>query len=206
MKLHTLVARPERAGDQILRPAPGLSYRRFMALVMVGELGVSTQRALADPDGERTLGELGGPSEPWSLANQKQGYPRLMRYLTRSFAVGALRRGKGIEQFLGPVDVAGEPAIRWVSVDPRGGQYRVAVHLGRDPDDESVRDLANLLPLDPAEEQYVGEGRELALVPDPETAITQAETLADAVPGQWVNCGVAGEGYADLVRSRRGVT
>ncbi|MFF5233186.1 MarR family winged helix-turn-helix transcriptional regulator [Dactylosporangium sp. NPDC000521] len=48
MELHTLVSRLERAGDQILRTEYGLSYRRFMVLVMVGELGESTQRALAD--------------------------------------------------------------------------------------------------------------------------------------------------------------
>jgi DNA-binding MarR family transcriptional regulator len=48
LELHTLVSRLERAGDRILRTEHGLSYRRFMVLVMVGELGVSTQRALAD--------------------------------------------------------------------------------------------------------------------------------------------------------------
>jgi DNA-binding MarR family transcriptional regulator len=48
MELHTLVSRLERAGDQILRTEHGMSYRRFMVLVMVGELGGSTQRALAD--------------------------------------------------------------------------------------------------------------------------------------------------------------
>ncbi len=32
-------------------------------------------------------------------------YPRVMRYLTRSFAIGALRRGRGIEQFLGGAEV-----------------------------------------------------------------------------------------------------
>ena len=48
LELHTLVSRLERAGDQILRSGHQLSYRRFMVLVMVGELGVSTQRALAD--------------------------------------------------------------------------------------------------------------------------------------------------------------
>lgn len=48
LELHTLVSRLERAGDRILRAEHGLSYRRFMVLVMVGELGVSTQRALAD--------------------------------------------------------------------------------------------------------------------------------------------------------------
>lgn len=126
-----------------------------------------------------------------------------MRYLTRAFAVGALRRGKGIEQFLGAVDVAGEAAIRWVSVDPWADQYRVSLHLARDPDDEYFRDLPNLLLLDPDEEDYVGEGRELARVSDPEAAIEQAETLAGAASDRWVNFGVAGEDYADLVRSRR---
>ncbi|GAB3812677.1 MarR family winged helix-turn-helix transcriptional regulator [Micromonospora zhanjiangensis] len=48
LELHTLVSRLERAGDRILRADHGLSYRRFMVLVMVGELGASTQRALAD--------------------------------------------------------------------------------------------------------------------------------------------------------------
>jgi DNA-binding MarR family transcriptional regulator len=48
LELHTLVSRLDRAGDRILRTEHGLSYRRFMVLVMVGELGVSTQRALAD--------------------------------------------------------------------------------------------------------------------------------------------------------------
>ena len=48
LELHTLVSRLERAGDRILRTEHRLSYRRFMVLVMVGELGVSTQRALAD--------------------------------------------------------------------------------------------------------------------------------------------------------------
>src|SRR5258707_1009504 len=42
------MSRLERAGDRILRTEHGVSYRRFMVLVMVGELGVSTQRALAD--------------------------------------------------------------------------------------------------------------------------------------------------------------
>ncbi|MGI5240240.1 MarR family winged helix-turn-helix transcriptional regulator [Dactylosporangium sp. CA-139066] len=48
LELHTLVSRLERAGDRILRTEHGLSYRRFMVLVTIGELGESTQRALAD--------------------------------------------------------------------------------------------------------------------------------------------------------------
>jgi DNA-binding MarR family transcriptional regulator len=46
--LHVLTARLDRMGDRLLRAAHGISYHRFLALVFVGELGASTQRALAD--------------------------------------------------------------------------------------------------------------------------------------------------------------
>jgi DNA-binding MarR family transcriptional regulator len=46
--LHRLTARMDRAADRILSDAMGLSYRRFLALLLVQELGSPTQRALAD--------------------------------------------------------------------------------------------------------------------------------------------------------------
>jgi DNA-binding MarR family transcriptional regulator len=46
--LHTLTARLDRAGDQILRAEAGLSYSRFLALYMVGFEGADTQRVLAE--------------------------------------------------------------------------------------------------------------------------------------------------------------
>jgi len=46
--LHVLTARLDRAADRMLQAEQGVSYKRFLALTMVGELGVSTQRALAD--------------------------------------------------------------------------------------------------------------------------------------------------------------
>lgn len=48
LNLHVLVARLDRAGDRILRAQHNISYNRFLALTLVGELGASTQRALAD--------------------------------------------------------------------------------------------------------------------------------------------------------------
>ncbi|MEV0157416.1 MarR family transcriptional regulator [Micromonospora sp. NPDC050686] len=66
LELHTLVSRLERAGDRILRADHGLSYRRFMVLVTVGELGACTQRALADslavtePSVSRMIAALAG--------------------------------------------------------------------------------------------------------------------------------------------------
>jgi DNA-binding MarR family transcriptional regulator len=66
--LHTLTARLDRAGDAFLRAEAGLSYRRFLALFMVGTWGADTQRVLAERLGvtepsvsrmTRVLGEQG---------------------------------------------------------------------------------------------------------------------------------------------------
>ena len=45
--LHALVARLDRSADRILRAELGVSYRRFLSLFTVRELGATTQRALA---------------------------------------------------------------------------------------------------------------------------------------------------------------
>lgn len=45
--LHALTARLDRAADGILRSEEDISYARFLALFMVGELGASTQKELA---------------------------------------------------------------------------------------------------------------------------------------------------------------
>jgi len=64
--LHALTARLDRAADRILRAEHDLSYRRFMVLFMVGELGVPTQRALAErlgvtePSVSRMISALSG--------------------------------------------------------------------------------------------------------------------------------------------------
>jgi DNA-binding MarR family transcriptional regulator len=46
--LHVLTARLDRAADRILRAEHNISYSRFLTLTLVGTLGVSTQRALAE--------------------------------------------------------------------------------------------------------------------------------------------------------------
>ncbi|NJP91903.1 MarR family transcriptional regulator [Nonomuraea sp. FMUSA5-5] len=48
LDLHVLTARLDRAADRILRAEHNLSYSRYLALVLVGELGASTQRTLAE--------------------------------------------------------------------------------------------------------------------------------------------------------------
>lgn len=46
--LHALTARLDRSADRILQAQYGVSYRRFLTLLIVGELGADTQRALAE--------------------------------------------------------------------------------------------------------------------------------------------------------------
>lgn len=133
-------------------------------------------------------------------------YAFWMRYLTRQFAIGALRRGHGIEQFLGGTQVGGEAAIQWVAISPLDGQYRVSLHTVQDPDDDEFGDLPNLMSLDPVYEAYVGEGRELGASQDEAEAIALAEQLTTARPDRWVNHAVAGDAYQDFVRGRRDTT
>jgi DNA-binding MarR family transcriptional regulator len=62
--LHALTARLERAADRILRAEHGLPYRRFLALLVVGQSDGLTQRGLADqlgvtePSASRMTGVL----------------------------------------------------------------------------------------------------------------------------------------------------
>jgi hypothetical protein len=127
-----------------------------------------------------------------------------VRYLTLSFAVGALRRGQGTEQFLGPADEDGIAAIRWVTIEPRGDRYRVAVHSAQDLGDELRCDLDSLPPLGvSAGEEYVGAGAELGLVAAEDDAIAMAERRVGARADLWVNFAVAGDEYADFIRARR---
>ena len=76
------------------------------------------------------------------------------------------------------------------------------MHTAQDLDNEHFQDLVNLPPLGSSEE-YVGEGVELGLVDTETDAIALAERLTGAQTDRWVNFGVAGEDYADLVRARR---
>jgi len=71
-------------------------------------------------------------------------------------------------------------------------------------DDEGFADLSEFPSLDPDDEQYAGEGRELGRSADEAEAIELAERLTGAVPDRWVNFAVAGQEYLDFIRSRRG--
>ncbi|PYC74951.1 hypothetical protein C7C45_03420 [Micromonospora arborensis] len=124
-----------------------------------------------------------------------------MRYLSESFAVGALRRSASIEQFLGPAFHAERRGVRWVAIEPRrNGRYAVMVYLNWDIGGEHFGDLLEFPPLDPDAD---GDGELLAEVGDAVEALVTAERSLNAVRERWTNVGVAAEDYFDYVRSGR---
>ncbi|WP_333778848.1 hypothetical protein [Streptomyces sp. IBSBF 3136] len=125
-----------------------------------------------------------------------------MRYLVETFAVGALRRGQGIEQFLGPVQGAGTPAIRWVGIESTKRGYEVTLHVVEDVGSENFYDLLEFPPLDP----YDQFGQTLAVTDDAAGAMTEAERRTGAVRHRWVNAGLAGDEYVDFLRAGRPAT
>ncbi|SBT40511.1 hypothetical protein [Micromonospora auratinigra] len=126
-----------------------------------------------------------------------------MRYLTRSFVLGALGRRKGVEQFVGPLTHTGVRGIRWVAVWPWQDGYHVSVHDVQDLDNEHCRDLSVFPPLNPEDEDDTGYGRVIGHLHDPAEALELAERTTGVSPHRWVNDGVAGEVYADFVLARQ---
>jgi hypothetical protein len=123
-----------------------------------------------------------------------------VRYLSLGFALGALRRGVSIEQFLGPVIVDGCQGIRWATLEPTGDEVTIREHMALDIPGFESGDLDNLPPM------YEGDdlswGWIVGTAPTA-NAVTLAHELLGAPTERWVNVGVAGEDYLAWVRSGR---
>ncbi|MEU5324023.1 hypothetical protein AB0G67_45980 [Streptomyces sp. NPDC021056] len=124
-----------------------------------------------------------------------------MRYLVEAFVVGALRRGRSVEQFLGPVGSPGRPGVRYVEVRAASTSFEVYVHTVEDGH-ETVLDLYEFPPFDQdtEEEEF---GRLLGSAEAPQGALVLAEERTGAVRGRWVNQGVVQDEYHDFVRAGR---
>jgi hypothetical protein len=123
-----------------------------------------------------------------------------MRYLTEQFAVGALRRGVSIEQFLGPLVVDGRRGVRWVTLDRVAAGFAVTEHAAEEPDRDGFADLDNFPPLFPEEDRSWG--WVVGTAPDAESALQLARELTGAADDRWVNSGVAGHDYLDYRAGR----
>lgn len=125
-----------------------------------------------------------------------------MRYLAESFALGALRRGQPVEQFLGPASSSERPGIHYVEVRPAKTHYEIFLHTLEDIGHETFADLVEFPPLDPDDEEDEF-GRLLATRDDPLAALTAAEDVTGAVRGRWVNASVAQDEYHNYVMAGR---
>jgi 2,4-dienoyl-CoA reductase-like NADH-dependent reductase (Old Yellow Enzyme family) len=125
-----------------------------------------------------------------------------VRYLTESFAVGALNRGRPVEQFLGPVATSDRSGVSYVEVRPVRGAYELYVYTVEDVGHEGFFDLIEFPPFD-ADAEEEDFGRLVATVQDPMSALDAAEEIAGAVRARWVNEGMVQDEYADFVRAGR---
>jgi hypothetical protein len=116
------------------------------------------------------------------------------RHLTQTEAVSALRRGRAVEQLLESEPHAGRPTVRWLSVFGHEGAFIVSVHHVYDACDPGFVDVTEFAPVN--DEEYVGEGVDVAREPDPERAL-RAACEHGAVPERWVNRGVVENEYAE---------
>ncbi len=113
--LHILTARLDRAADAFLRAEAGLSYRRFLALYMVGTGGADTQRVLAErlgvtePSVSRMTRVLGEQGLLRSAADPGAGNRNRLALTTAGEQL-VVRWGKELEGWLvALVDASGVP-------------------------------------------------------------------------------------------------
>ncbi|WP_327248547.1 hypothetical protein [Streptomyces sp. NBC_01320] len=131
-----------------------------------------------------------------------------MRYLTESLLVGALKEGRPVEQFLGPVAASGRSGVSYVEIRPVRGSYEVYVHTVEDVGHESFFDLVEFPPFDAdadadADADEEDFGRLVATVQDPLSALAAAEEVTGSVRERWINETMAHDEYADFVRAGR---
>ncbi|MFD7961181.1 hypothetical protein ACFV5J_10270 [Streptomyces zaomyceticus] len=125
-----------------------------------------------------------------------------MRYLAESFILGALRRGRSVEQFLGPCGSTEHPGVRYVEVRATKGPFEVYLHAVEDVGSESFLDLDEFPPFDPNDDASEF-GLLLGMAEGSLTALQVAEQRAGAERGRWVNEGIVQDEYGDFVRAGR---
>jgi hypothetical protein len=122
-----------------------------------------------------------------------------MRHLPPDSALGALRRGKQIEQFLGAFGHGKEHVIRWAALSPAKDHITLYLSEVIDVGSDVFQDVPEFPPPDPDEQTR---GKIIGSTASPEEALDLAEHELGAARDRWVNHGVTGDEYAGH-RSRR---
>lgn len=129
-----------------------------------------------------------------------------MRHLTPAFALGALHRGKQIDQFLGEVDRAGRRGLCWIAISP--GRTGVTIDLSEveDAGTDTFYDVSEFPPQDPIDETW---GKEIANALTPEEALIRGCSEPGVNPDCWVSQGIVCDEYRDFriaIRDERPAT
>jgi hypothetical protein len=113
--------------------------------------------------------------------------------------MGALRRGKQIEQFLGGFDHGDEHVLRWAAVGP--GKDGITLYYSEvlDVGTNDFLDVTEFPPLDPDDETW---GKVIGTVDDPEEALALAERELGTTHDRWVNQGVVCSEYQEYRAAR----
>lgn len=124
-----------------------------------------------------------------------------MRYLTNTFAAGALRRGREVEQLLGAFEDEGRRGIRWCCIWPakRFRGFVVRLHIVEECESIPVDEFPAFYA---ADEDQDG-ARTVGEIESAEAAIDLAERELGADRGRWVNQGVLFDEYWDFVECGR---
>ncbi|MFI5709961.1 hypothetical protein [Kribbella sp. NPDC051620] len=123
-----------------------------------------------------------------------------MRYLARQSAIGALRRGRSIQQFLGPATGFELPGIRYVEIRP-AGKYELYLYCAEDLGHDQFFEVGEFPSLEPREED--GFGRLIARTDEPEVVLELAKRLVGAATDRWANVGLIDAEYADYLSAGR---
>jgi hypothetical protein len=115
------------------------------------------------------------------------------RYLTRSFAVGAIRRGTVVAQLLGGYCDGVRQGLRVLTVQPDGDAFCLYIH--------DIEDVGG-----PELEEYPPWGADddaTVCSQTPDALLSFAEQQLGADPGRWVNGSMLDDEYADYVAAGR---
>ena len=119
-----------------------------------------------------------------------------MRHLTERQTLGALDRGRAVEQLLVP-STTDHTVIEWLRLSPQSSGVSLIRHRVQDVGSADFVDVYEFPPVDVDEEH--GEGTVLATFAGSAEALAAATTHG-ARADRWVNDGVLQDEYADLSR------
>lgn len=129
-----------------------------------------------------------------------------MRYLAPGFIGTALKQGRSVAQFLGPVTAGGVLGIAYVELRrTTAGTFEGYLHCCQDVGSARFMDVEEFPPLADAdgEEDF---GQLIAVGEEWSDVTSATETATGAVRSRWVNASVLGDEYGDFVHAGRPAT